>query len=70
MTDKLDWREIAALRTFENRKIVHLNELPSYIGLGIMGSLVGKGLVEPVDRSVPLYSKDFGWKLTRTISEE
>ena len=69
MSGELDWREIAALKTFENRGIVRFHELPNYIGLGTMSRLVAKGLIEPVDKLVPAYSRDFRWKLTRAMEE-
>ena len=70
MTDDLDWHEVAALKAFEQRRIVHLRDLPTYIGISTMGKLIAKGLVEPVDRTIPLYSKDFAWQLTHATTED
>jgi hypothetical protein len=69
--DDLTWRQMKALKLFEQRPTVYIYNLPVAVGRKTMAQLVAKGIIEPNDPTAGEYSLKYGWKLKqpRMISQ-
>ena len=63
-------RKRRALQALGEKPIVHLYDLPPYIGRGTMDELVAIGLAEIVNAETGRCSKYFGWRLVQSRSEQ
>jgi len=62
----LNWREKSAMQAFAKQAVLRYHDLPRGVGYKTMRSLIAKGLIELVDKTIGEFAKDRRWRRSKS----